>query len=72
MTNIMLQTEENKMGRGDYGWWMEQFKNADDDQNAHLTLEELKEYYFFFFFYSFYIIFHFPQFKFLILYGLYF
>ena len=64
----MLKTEENKIGRGDCGWWMEQFKNADADQDAHLTLEELKEYYFFFLLLFILYYFHFPI---LLLYGLY-
>lgn len=36
--------KENKMGHGETGWWMEQFTNADADEDGTLSLEELKDF----------------------------
>uniref|UniRef100_A0A803MUP6 EF-hand domain-containing protein n=1 Tax=Chenopodium quinoa TaxID=63459 RepID=A0A803MUP6_CHEQI len=35
--------EKNKMERGETGWWMEQFTNADADHDGKLSLEELNK-----------------------------
>ncbi|XP_021843055.1 uncharacterized protein [Spinacia oleracea] len=34
----------NKTGHGETGWWMEQFRNADANQDGKLSLEELKDF----------------------------
>lgn len=36
-------TERNGMGHGGAGWWKEQFRNADVDQNGLLNFTEFKE-----------------------------
>ncbi|XVF53364.1 hypothetical protein PTKIN_Ptkin05aG0093400 [Pterospermum kingtungense] len=35
--------DENEKGYGEAGWWMEQFKNADVDNNGNLDFNEFKE-----------------------------
>lgn len=36
-------TERNGMDHGEAGWWKEQFRNADVDQNGLLNFTEFKE-----------------------------
>ncbi|KAL7003637.1 hypothetical protein U1Q18_004787 [Sarracenia purpurea var. burkii] len=36
-------TERNGMGHGEAGWWKEQFKNADVDQDGNLSFHEFRE-----------------------------